>query len=47
MGQRVKKGKVMNKIRPVNRRNAAKRQQRVSENAKVLKSLSSASTEKT
>ena len=39
MGHRVKKGKVMNKVRPVNKRNAAKQQNRIRENAEVLKSL--------
>lgn len=46
MGQRLKKGKVMNKVRPVNRRNTAKRQKQIRENAEVLKSLSSASAGK-
>ena len=33
MGKRVKKGKVMNKIRPVNRSNVEKDQKRIRENA--------------
>ena len=41
MGHRMKKGKVMNKVRPVNKRNAAKQQKRIRENAEVLKSLES------
>ena len=43
MGHRVKKGKVMNKVRPVNKRNAAKQQKRIRENAEVLRSLGSTS----
>ena len=43
MPNRIKKGKVMNKIRPVNRRNAAKQQKRIRDNAQVLKSLDSTS----
>ena len=43
MGHRIKKGKVMNKVRPVNKRNTAKQQKRIRENAEVLKSLESAS----
>ena len=43
MDHRIKKGKVMNKIRPVNRRNAAKQQKRIRDNAQVLKSLDSTS----
>ena len=43
MGRRIKKGKVMNKVRPVNKRNAAKQQKRIRENAEVLKSLGSTS----
>jgi hypothetical protein len=43
MGHRIKKGKVMNKIRPVNKRNAAKQQKRIRDNAEVLKSLDSTS----
>ena len=39
MGKRVKKGKVMNKERPVNRSNAANDQKRIRENAAVLKAL--------
>ena len=38
MGNRVKKGKVMNKVRPVNSRNAARRQKRIQENKAVLRS---------
>ena len=37
MGKRVKKGKVMNKVRRVNRSNVAKDQKRIRENAVVLK----------
>ncbi len=37
MAERKKKGKVMNKVRPVNRRNAAKRQKWIRENAEILK----------
>ena len=43
MAHRIKKGKVMNKIRPVNKRNAAKQQKRIRDNAEVLKSLDSTS----
>ncbi len=43
MGHRIKKGKVMNKVRPVNKRNAAKQQKRIRENAEVLKSMESTS----
>ncbi len=43
MGHRMKKGKVMNKVRPVNKRNAAKQQKRIRDNAEVLKSLESTS----
>ena len=43
MGHRVKKGKVMNKVRPVNKRYAAKQQKRIRENAEVLRSLESTS----
>jgi len=37
MGKRVKKGKVMNKERPVNKRNVAKEQKRIRENTAALK----------
>ena len=47
MGNRVKKGKVMNKIRPVNSRNAAKRQKRIRENEVVLRSSDSTPAGKT
>ena len=43
MGHRIKKGKVMNKVRPINKRNVAKQQKRIRENAEVLKSLGSKS----
>jgi len=33
----------MNKVRPVNKRNTAKQQKRIRDNAEVLKSLESAS----
>ena len=42
MGKRVKKGKIMNKNRPVNKSNAASDQKRIRENAAVLKALNSA-----
>ncbi|MDB3944726.1 hypothetical protein N9444_02260 [Gammaproteobacteria bacterium] len=42
MGKRVKKGKIMNKNRPVNKSNAASDQKRIRENAAVLKALKSA-----
>ena len=38
MAERKKKGKVMNKVRPVNKRNAAKRQKWITENTEVLRS---------
>ena len=41
MGNRVKKGKVMNKVRPVNNRNVAKRQKRIRENEAVLRTSDS------
>ncbi len=47
MGHRMKKGKVMNKVRPVNKRNAAKQQKRIRDNAAVLKSLESTSASNT
>jgi len=43
MGHRKQKGKIMNKVRPVNSRNTAKRQKQIRENAAVLKSLESKS----
>ena len=41
MTERKKKGKIMNKIRPVNSRNNAKRKKQVMKNAEILRSVSS------
>ena len=40
MGKRKKKGKVMNKVRPVNKANIAKHQKQTAKNIEILKSPS-------